>query len=802
VGSIATVALLAVMLAALAPAQSKQKADLSVTQVNGVPATAMTGDVLPLQIKVANNGRAKSKAFKVTARLAPETGSPVPLVIGASKAGPLAPRRSTTMTLEATIPSWAPGTWTLVACVPPGKGQDDCRASSPVEIGDGSPSALIDEARDAGDLDPGEADLYGLYALTGDSRLPSIYRGNGEGDGNGTFGDIAADWSSLSQAEQEALWPYFLQPRYAQSAWVPPSEAKARQHRSAKGAAPGPCDDLDELQGAWNGVDAGHAWVWYQPGSPSRQAKAQALASEFQQKIWPKLTGAFQEVDDAASAPCDPVGDSKIDIYLDPALHAGVEGGVAPRVPFGAACGPNPSFVILRAGATRWTLAHEFMHVIGWSYKACDRHPTWVEGVATWAGEFVYHNDQDEHTYLKGLFFSYSSLLGEDAGNYQSWPFWYSVAKQGGPEAIKQFIVALGTGDVRQALGALPGGLRTAWKRYAVQGWNDVPIGSSGFPVSDAFKQWDSFAIKPVVEPETMVLLGGQTEHTFDLTTYGPGGFGEGGGDLGPLSTSYKRVKIGDDNVRELRFQNALAGNPAAVVQAFLKLKSGKWRLEDWSDQNEVTLCRDETEENVTEMVIATSNASATGGPLGRATHHLRARDSCTQAPIQGTFSGTEYYTSDGGEVTMSYTLNGTVTFERNGSTNPAGEFGGTYPDATWARYTVAGGTITYSGSGTSFGCTVDVPPQTGPLYEQGLLALEPGPEPRYGIRDVSTQELAQAMFSCPPDDQSYPGSFSPPAGIHTPDPRQTMQRGTYVGSSTITGPNGNASYNWTLSEG
>ena len=57
--------------------------------------------------------------------------------------------------------------------------------------------------------------------------------------------------------------------------------------------------------------------------------------------------------------------------------------------------------------------------------------------------------------------------------------------------------------------------------------------------------------------------------------------------------------------------------------------------------------------------VIATSNAFATAGALGRATHRLRARDSCTQAPIQGTFSGTENYTSDGGEVTMNYSSTG-----------------------------------------------------------------------------------------------------------------------------------------------
>jgi hypothetical protein len=803
-GSIAVVALAV----ALAPtADAKPKPDLSVTGVEGVPSAALTGDELPLKVRIANDGKAASKDFKVTARLAPETGSPVPPVIGAEKAGPLAPNRSTTAKPKVTIPRWAVGRWKLVVCVPPGKGRNDCRTSAAVEIDDGSSWALIEAARAAGDLDPGEADLYGLYALTGDPRLPSSYGGNGEAHGDETFRAIAADWPSLSQAERDALWPYFLQPGYAQSAWAPPGAKRAGSAaaRSAKGTVPPACGSLDRVQGAFNGIETAHAWFWYRPGSGSSRSRAQALAGEFEQKVWPKLTAAFKAVDDSAGAACDPAGDSKIDIYLNSALVQSIRpgsGGVAPRVPLGDSCGPSPSFVVLPENANRWALAHEFMHVIEWAYRACDRHPTWVEGIATWAGDFVYKGDQDEHGYPKGILFAYSSLLSEDAGNYESWPFWYSVAKQGGAAAIKQYIEALAGGDARQAFAALPGGLRSTWKRYAVETWNAAPIGSSGFPVNKAFKQWDSFAQTPAPgEPVTKVMLGGLAEHTFDLKTYGPGGLGNPSGDLAPLSTSYTRATIDDENVRELRFRNALSGVPGPVVQAFLKLKSGRWRLEDWTDQSEVTLCRDEAAENVTELIVATSNALATGGPFGRATHELRARDSCTQAPIQGIIGGTESYTSDDGEVTMDYSFTGTVTFERNGSIDPRGYFGGTYPNEVWARYDVTDGTITYSGSGTSFGCTVELPSQTAPLSDIGLLALEPGPEPRYGIRDVSTQDFGQATFRCPPDNEPFPGSFLPPAGIYTPDPRQTMQRGIYIGSSMLNDPNVTASYTWNLSQ-
>jgi hypothetical protein len=442
------------------------------------------------------------------------------------------------------------------------------------------------------------------------------------------------------------------------------------------------------------------------------------------------------------------------------------------------------------------------MHVIEWAYPSCNRDPTWVEGIATWAEDFVYRGDQSEHKYPKGILFSYYSLLGEDAGNYQSWPFWYSVAKNRGTGAIKQFLQALAGGDLGAAFAALPGGLRANWKRYAVEVWNDKPIGSSGFEVQEAFKQWDSFAQTPATDPETLVLLGGMAEHTFDLNTNGPGGFGNPGGDLAPLSTSYTRAKIQDRNVRELQFQNALPGSAGTVVQAFLKLENGKARLEDWSGESAVTLCRDEENENVTELIIATSNAVATGGALGRQTHRLRARDSCTQAPIQGSFGGTESYTSDDGEVTMNYSFSGTVRFERNGSESPRSQFGGDYPNESWARYDVTGVTITVSGNGTSFGCTVQIPSQALSLTGPGMLLIEPGPGPHYGMRDVSTTVLPSATLRCPPENEPFDSTFVPPSGVYTPQPRQTMERGTYVGSSTVNSPNSTATYTWSLIEG
>lgn len=806
----------------LAPAEAgaRAKPNLAVKKINGVPARALTGDKLRLKVKVTNKGKAKSKRSKVTAQLGPETGAPLRQVIGRHKVGPLKPRRSTIVRFKAKLPGSAIGAWKLTACVPPGTQRNDCRASSRVQVGDGSSWALIEAARASGDLRPGKADLYGLYALTGDSRLPDAYHGHGQMADAGVFASIAKDWASLSGAERDALWPYLLQPRYSQSAWAPSGTSKAGFRASAEDAdaPPGACADLDKVQGAWNGVQTAHAWFWYRPGSSTGRANAHTLAREFTGKVWPKLTGAFKAIGDAAAAPCDPAGDAKLDIYLGSAgtIVSGAE-GVTPPVPINGGCGPFPAFMVLNENEDRWTLAHEFMHAIQWAYKACARNATWVEGTATWAGDFVYPNDQDEHRWSNAVFFPYRSLLGEDVNDYSSgyhaWPFWYSVAKHGGPGSIKRFLVALGGSDFAGALAVLPGGLRGSWKHYAVESWNQAPIGSAGFPVNQSFHQWDSFDTKPVVGwDETDVELGGLAERTFDVKTYGPGGQAEPSRDLGPLSTSFSRIKINDRKVRELRFKNGLSRTSGTLVQAFLKLKNGSWRLEDWSDRGSVTLCRNNDSENVTELIVATSNASATGGPLGRATHQVRARNHCEPVPIQGTFSGTEGYTSSDGQITMNFRFNGNVELEPNGQVNPTSVFGGGWPDETWDRYTVKSGSYTLSGHGTSFGCTVDLIPATYQLGPQtfgapNLMTIEPESEPRYGLSVGPAERQPQAKFKCPPDDTTYTGTFTQPGSvIYTKDPEQTTRRGTYQGSSASNQPGGGGSfsgnYNWSLSDG
>ena len=542
--------------------------------------------------------------------------------------------------------------------------------------------ANVPQRAQASKLAPGKELLYELKALSGKAKLPRKYRKLAKVPSGVVLGNLASKYRTLPAADQAALAPFFIQPRYRQSAWGPLARASSR--RPARTSDTDPCSGLESVSGGWAGVETPHAWFWYRPASSGANARARALAAQFTSKIWPTLTGAFKPVEDSAGSACDPAGDARIDIYLTPPGNAvlGSAGGVAPVIPLGDPCGPLPSFVIIPENATRWTLAHEFMHVIQWAYRACERHPAWVEGTATWAGDYVYKNDQGEHRWKTALASPFVSMLAADSeSGYNAWPFWYSLAKKDKVDGVKRVFNALATQNFAGALEAGPSdGLREAWKRYAVERWNASPIGSGGFPVAQSFKKWDSFNTKPGGVPVENVSLGGAKTKTFELAT----------STQGPLTTWFNRVKISDGRVRHVKFENKDFGKPGAVVQAFFKLANGRWRLEDWSDRSSASFCRDRPNENVVELVIASSNASPRGAPLGAVKHTLVAKNRCgLPARFDGTW--TSVYT-DPGRGSWRVIITGTATFVRR---TPAAAESGT------VSYAITSSMVTFTASGT-----------------------------------------------------------------------------------------------------
>lgn len=716
-------------------ADARARSDLAVTRVQG-PAKAPAGGKLALKVRVTNRGGAAAKASRVVARLGLDGGEAFGGPLGKGRVGPLAPRGSKSVRIEVRIPTSTPaGSWRLTVCVPPGKAKD-CLRSEVLTVRDGSSWAVIEAARQSGKLTPGKAILYELYALSGDGRLPRAYRGPGDLPAGSIFAGLVAAYPTLSASEQASLLPYMLQPRYRQSGWAPAGGA-GRSGANASAAVPPPdCSNLNEVQGAWKGVETPHAWLWYRPGRPAARARANALAAEFKRTIWPKLTGAFKTVEDSAAAPCDPAGDSKIDIYLVPggSEAIGNNRGVAPGLTsIGDSCGPFPSFVIIPENAGRSVLAHEFMHVIQWAYKTCERPPAWTEGTATWAEDFVYPKDQLEHEFENGLLHPFTSMLaGGTLDGYDAWTFWYSLSKKDGVAGIKRVYEALAGNDFAGALEAGPSdGLREAWKRYAVQRWNQEPIGP-GFKEPKSYKDWDSLNSMAATIP-VKVAIGNADEKTFALTTL----------PRATLSTFFNEATITDKKVRHLEFRNGDSDQPQTVVQAFLKLASGKWRYEDWSGRSVVRLCRDTAEENVVRLIVATSNASARVGPLPPAEHQLTGQRVCKNPPYSGSVIGTASYD----ETTLGPGNSATAKWSGTVNLLPIETGNNGFP-AVYKVDPTHGGTIQYSITGRISDCDmagqeiIDLS-ELG-TYDSDVLVINAG--------DPLTYHLHLPMAPGPPD--------------------------------------------------
>ncbi len=628
---------LAVALAALAasaptPADAAPKADLALIKLSRVPAAAPTGPGLMLRAQIKNVGRKRAKRAKLIIDLVAPGGGALAERVKAGAVPRLRPRARRAVVVKPRIPFEAVGTWIVRVCVAPARQANDCRDTKPIRFRDGSALGRIDAARAAGTLSAGKALLFKLYAASEDERLPKPYDRGGPVPTGVVVSELAQAYPTLPEADQALVAPYMLQPRYAESAWSP-SQAQLTARAPAARRRADPCADLTQVSGAWSGVETEHAWFWHRPNSAAGRSKAQALAAAFEADVWPKLTGPFREVSDAGAAPCDPAGDAKVDVYIASGngLLAGGREGVTPGLSLDSSCGPKPSFIVLPVTAKRSTLAHEFTHAIQWVYAACQRYPAWVEGTATWGADFVYPGAQDEHNYKTALQSPFLALR-DPALSYASWPFWYSLSRSDGANGIVRVFEALESGNLSAALEEGPAdGLYETWKRFAVQRWNGPPIGAAGFSVGESFAEWDGFTAKPLGVSPVKVRLQGRPTTAVPLPTF----------EQRPLSTSFHQVQITDKAVRHLEFENDDDGLPDANVQAFLKLADGTWRLEDWSDQGEVEFCRDKPDENVVEMVVATSNAAPDGNPLGVANHVLRAKDVCDQPTYQGTFSGT-----------------------------------------------------------------------------------------------------------------------------------------------------------------
>lgn len=803
------VALIAGFVFVAGVAEGRSRADLSVTKVGAGPAEVAAGGTLKLKVSIKNRGKARVRKAKITVRIGLAGGTAFGKPVGSARLNRIPGKGTLKVKVKVGVPgSIAPGSWRLTACVLPAGQKNDCKTGKSFKVVDRSSWALIEAAEAAGTLSPGKALLYQLYAVDGDKRLPKAYRGPGDLPTGVIFAELVSEYPNLSAAEQAKLLPYMLQPGYRQSAWSPKMRGKkaatvlAYTDDDSAGTSALNCDNLDYARGAWVGVEARNAWFWVRPGKPAVRARAKALAREFDSKIWPKLTGAFKSVrDSGGAAGCDPVGDSKLDIYLAPTVKSDTGTALGIAAPFAnGTCGPMDSFIVLEENPSRSTLAHEFMHTIQFKYPVCDRYSAWTEGTAAWAEDFVYPRDQGEHAFASGILVPYLSMVSSNNIGYGAWTFWYSLRKKESIAGIQRVFDALATKKFPEALETGPrDGLTAAWKRYAMQRWNQSPVGATGFPEPKSFKDsaWDSFKLRPLSTP-AKIELGGASKKEFDLTT----------GDRDRLTTFYHDIKISDPKVKHITFENGGTGRAGSVVQAFIKLANGKWKYEDWSAKPSIVFCLDKPDQNVVKLIVATSNASPRGGPLGAAEHQVTAKNACSlPASYSGTASGTATYDSSmlGPGNSASANWSGTVNLARID----------TGLDDYPAYYQVdkgAGGTLQYSVTGVLEGCQmagqVNIDLSELGTYPIQVLSIFGGDPVTYDLAVPMGPGPPNFMVSrsdCPDPGLNTPINWYPPIGpIYTAKSamsEEVGEGGGLSGSSSTTFPVAQTS-TWNLTPG
>jgi hypothetical protein len=223
---------------------------------------------------------------------------------------------------------------------------------------------------------------------------------------------------------------------------------------------------------------------------------------------------------------------------------------------------------------------------------------------------------------------------------------------------------------------ALPGGLKRHMKEFAVHAYNRAPTDRS-------FLAWEGAQSTPKVEavPPSLELAGGERRHEWAVDApreqrtrvYRRYGVARGGTTDGGAQ---------GDTVRWLEFTNPHAGAAKASVQAFVKLRGGDWKLQDWSDRRTVSFCYKNAGERVDSLVIIMSDhrlpESRDEQPLAKG--KLEARDACPREPREYVIQARYWTTSEqyGIEYDVSYAARVWEAEPGSGTLKGSGSYRGT----------------------------------------------------------------------------------------------------------------------------
>jgi hypothetical protein len=661
----------------------------------------------------------------------------------------------------------------------------------------------IDAAAASGEITAEQGLTYKVFASFGDPRLPTKYLGLADPLAEVPLGEVQDQWDQLSDGAKAILGPFLIPPmqegsywnqQIDQSAGSPSAIASTLRDDPPNPTQPWCTGNTQVATENWHYVEplagpaAGKVRIWVQNRfSSTDDTLAAGLMAAMQSQIWEKVTalmGREPLPDGGSTGSCgggtDALDIALVDIYPAATLsHTLSQESTSAQMLFPRSRDNSAPY-----------LAHEFTHAIEFRFNLASGDMTsdenrWLrESTAQWVMDYVSApaygiglapNDTEKNYGALSYFFTTPEKPLDTATPtgrpYSAYLFWlWAIRKSNNTSLVGQAWNNAGTQKSLEATKSLFGsGWDQAWKDFTRTNWNRDGIND--------YQNWDSINNTPA--QERVVTL--QNTITPVLTT------------VNPVAAKYLTF-IPAAGVNELTFQNIGGLSDKAGVQAIFKYKDGTYGAEDWTGiaQKDVPMCDKD------EVTLVLSNSSVTPNdsrafslawlPPSSAPHAgvgSRAANVCVPNP-QGSFSGTAHY-DDSITTQVDWSWNGTVDFDpADDPEHPPFE---DYSDELWDASKPASGSVTLSGSGSSGDCDIDIPGTSrtfGP--EDGTMVIQPGPQPHYGIQLHFPDALTTANFDCP-DQDPFTGQIPTPPLVLTPDPEQTMSRGTYQGSSTYGGP-------------
>jgi Family of unknown function (DUF6055) len=388
--------------------------------------------------------------------------------------------------------------------------------------------------------------------------------------------------------------------------------------------------------------------------------------------------------------------DGKLDLYLYGLDHH----NQALTFAYPPRCTGTPAYIVFEARDTlpnRWAVAHELFHAFQYAYKyqgPCASYNDWDEAAATWAADYLYPKDDNEH----GIsWFLQQPDRSFTHASYEGWVFPYAMQQLHGAGTIKAIYdqVEHQPGPLQAIDAGVPGGFKQAWPEFARAGWNDEPLQPS-------FAEWDRLSTRPSVGM-------GLSAKPITAEQVDPGPTGQTEVDMAvpkePLSRAYKRLKFGP---AVTAVTAVTPYSPDLHLDAISKLVDGTTNAEDFQKRRLAVFCPDAANQRLADLLLIASNTSMSAPlPPDQPIKVVATNIGCHR--YTGTVTGVEHVHATNVDLTEKWTADNLV-FERA----PSG------PDNTNFIFKLIAGTVRWSISGTQQDCQISAGPIDLPVKPDG----------------------------------------------------------------------------------